>query len=455
MRSTVAIRLAHRATRRIAAAGAVTVPLLLAACGTSSPASVPTTTATATSGVSAGSGAGAGAGGAFTYGFDLSTQAPTDSGGNDPAAVTSARSVLSGFAGSYVDQSIWGFGADTSPEPTPGNFDMSAIAGRLHLIESAGGIPVITLVSAPNWMKDQSAGSSGLFRQPPSPDHYADFATLCAHVAASFPEVKYFVVWSELRGFYQAQSKSWDGAAYTAMYNDVYTAIKAVRPDARVGGPYANLASVATPVNGVASSLHGPWGYLDQTMVDALSYWLAHRVGADFVAVDGSTEIAKSDSADLTDAVTASEKYAAVDQWIRSQTDLPIWWMESHIQPTSGWTEQQAAAARVATLVLMAASGARVGMQWQPQQQASWPDEGLWTSTLQPGGGRPTVLAGILPHVLPVLKDPVTIADGGPPGVLMATTASHSIAINTTGATVRVHQGDASVTLAPFAVVVR
>jgi len=423
--------------------------LLVAACSSSTPSSGPSTTAP-TSGSS-----GSGIRGAFTYGFDLTTQAPTASAGNDPAAVSSAKGVLSEFAGSFVDQSIWGFGADVSPEPTPGKFDMSAIASRLHLIEAAGGIPVITLVSAPNWMKDPSTASSKLFRAPPSPDHYADFATLCAHVAASFPEVKYFVVWSELRGFYQAKTKSWDGAAYTAMYNDVYTAIKAVRPDARVGGPYANLASVPSPVNGVPSSLHGNWGYLDQSMLDALSYWLAHRVGADFVAVDGTTEVAKSDEATLTDAVTASEKYAAVDRWIRSQTDLPIWWMESHIQPTSGWTAQQAAAARVATLVLMAASGAQVGMQWQPQEQANWADEGLWTSTRQPGGGRPTVLAGILLRVLPVLKEPITVANGGPPGTLVATTATHAIAVNTTGAAVTVTVAGAPASLAPYAVVVR
>ena len=61
--------------------------------------------------------------------------------------------------------------------------------------------------------------------------------------------------------------------------------------------------------------------------------------------------------------------------------------MESHIAPASGWTEQQGAAARIATLILMNTSGATVGMQWQPQEQSRWPDEGLWTSVSQPDGG--------------------------------------------------------------------
>jgi hypothetical protein len=257
-----------------------------------------------------------------------------------------------------------------------------------------------------------------------------------------------------MRGFIEPHTTIWNGPAYTSMYNDVYQAIKAVRPDAEVGGPYAPLTSYSAPVNGVVSTLHGSWGYLNQSVMDAFSYWLAHRVGADFVAIDGSTDIAKQDDASLSNPGVASEKYAAVDQWIRSQTSLPIWWMESHIQPSAGWTGSEATAARVATLAYMASSGARVGMQWQPQQQSSFPDEGLWTSTLQASGGQPTQLAGVLLQVLPVLADPVTLASGEPSGVVVVSGASHVIAVNTTGSAVQALESGKPVTLAPYAVTV-
>ncbi len=394
----------------------------------------------------------------FTYGFDLSTQEPDPSRlvpANVPAAVASARRVLASLPGVFVDQAIWGFGVNSNPEPSPGAFDMKGIAARIAMIQAAGDTPVITLVSAPNWMKGSPAGQKSLFATPPAPEHYQDFAALAAHVAASFPEVKYFVVWSEMRGFWSPQTRSWDYQDYTAMYNDVYQAIKRVRPDALVGGPYADMYSQPTPVRGVPSLLHGPWGYLDQGMLDTLSYWLAHKVGADFVAVDGSTEIGKTGSGRLTNAVTAAGQYAAVDTWIRSQTNLPIWWMESHIQPSTGWTAAQGAAARIATLAEMAASGARVGMQWQPQEQTNWPDEGLWTSTRVSGGGKPTPLARELPAALPVLDHSPQIVGGEPPGVLVARDGAGLLAVNTTDRRLVAAVGSARLSLSSGQVLIR
>ena len=44
-----------------------------------------------------------------------------------------------------------------------------------------------------------------------------------------------------MKGFWDTGRNSWNAQAYTTLYNDVYAAIKAVRPDAEVGGPYAPL----------------------------------------------------------------------------------------------------------------------------------------------------------------------------------------------------------------------
>lgn len=449
-----------RRTARRQQVGLLVALALLAATGCAPSGSQAAATATASRPPTAADSAAS-----FSYGFDLSTQEPdlpragnrgrqSKQPSNDAAAVASARRVLASLPGLYVDQSIWGFGIVHSPEPSPGVFAMSEIATRLAMIEAAGDTPVITLVSAPDWMKDHASGHLSLFASPPTPDHYRDFAALAAHVAASFPKVHYFVVWSELRGFWTPATHSWDYRDYTRMYNDVYRAIKQVRPDAKVGGPYADMHAAAHPIRGKVSAVHGGFGYLDQGMLDALTYWLSHKAGADFVAVDGATAIAKSDGAGLTDAVTAAGQYAAVDRWIRARTNLPIWWMESHIQPDTGWTEAQAVAARVATLAEMAASGARVGMQWQPQQQLDWPDEGIWTSTRHPAGGQPTALAKALPRVLPVLAHSPVLTGGEPRGALVASDPAGLVAVNTTDAPLTARVGSQAIPLKPGQVLV-
>lgn len=398
----------------------------------------------------------------FGYGFDLSNQEPGSaqvkqdgvSVPESPAAASSAQRVLAKFAGSYVDQSIYGFGANADPEPEPGVYDMSSIASRISLITSEGGVPVISLYGAPGWMRSPSSANARQFEQPPSPDHYQDFAALAAHVATSFPQVKYFVVWNELKGFWDPSTHSWNYQAYTEMYNDVYEAIKNVRPEDEVGGPYAVMSAEPQPVSGVVSTVKGPFGYLDQDMLEAVTYWLANKVGADFIAVDGATENAKVGN-QVVNPVTAAEQYAVVDAWIRSQTDLPIWWMESHIQPKSGWSQSQAAAARVATLAEMSSSGASVGMQWQPQEQSGWPDEGLWTSTLSSGGGQPTPLASVLSRALPVIERDPVLAPGEPAGVLVASDSAGGLAVNTTGETAFAHMDGTTVRLEPGQVLVR
>jgi hypothetical protein len=425
----------------------------------------------------------------FNYGFDFTTQgpdAPLQTGvakANNAQAVTSAVDVLSRFAGSMMDQSIFGFGAQHNPEPRPGVYDFRSIAARVNLIVRAGGIPVITLTQAPSWMytgckegrifgtEDINALTPGVTRfvLPPCPAHYADFAALAAHIATAFPQVHYFVVWSELRDFLNRDPVNGririDAAHYTKMYNDVYRAIKAARPDDQVGGPYVNLASYPTQLaRTTPTTLHGRWGWLDPQAQNALSYWLSHNAGADFVAVDGRTAIASdapggpgSKPVHLNPLV-AAEKYAAVDQWLRTKTHLPIWWMESHIAPAGNkWTEAQGAAARIATLAVMSASGASVGMQWQPQQQQDppWPDEGLWTTTQAAGGGRPTPLSDLLPRALSILRRPTTVVPNQPPGVLVAKGDAGTLIVNTTTHATTARVAGTVITLNPAAVVVR
>jgi hypothetical protein len=383
---------------------------------------------------------------AFSYGFDYDQGATEFSplkGENRGSrlAAASAAQVLTSMPGVVQDTPIifWGM---PDPEPTPGHFDLSGLASRINFITATDGIPVITLCGAPPWM----TGGSGP-TVAPTPGHYQAFATLAAKIAASFPQVKYFVVWNELKGFSDDGGHNWNIRSYTLMYNDVYRAIKSVRPDALIGGPYAPTDPLPRPgPDNLPSTPHGPWGYLVQPTLNAISYWLANKAGAQFIAVDGrdfpTTGI-------ITDPLTATEKYAAMDTWLREQTSLPIWWTESFIQPESFWPAGQAAAVRVATLVQMASSGARVGMQWQPQQQAGdLPNEGLWLS------GRslsfpPTTLAQILPPVLAVLGHQVSIVPGQPFGVLVASGPGGTIAVNTTNSATTALVGGSRISLGP------
>ena len=139
-----------------------------------------------------------------------------------------------------------------------------------------------------------------------------------------------------------------------------------------------------------------------------------------------------------TDPLTMTQKYAAMDQWLASQTHLPIVWMESQLLPDStGYSDQQQAAIRIAALLQMASSGASLGMQWNPEQWASW-DEGLWTTAKLYTGGQPTVLAQELPPVLNVLAAPVAIVPGTPAGTLVATGANGTVTVTYTATTATV-----------------
>lgn len=378
----------------------------------------------------------------FSYGFDFAQQGPYPGADFNPQAVASARRVLASIPGMLEDTAIMDWGLP-DPEPAPGEFRLAGIAARIRLILSARGTPVITLCAAPPWM----TGGEGAIA-PPTPAYYAAFATLAATIARSFPRVRYFVVWNELKGFWDPAVHGWDIAHYTDMYNLVYKAIKAVRPGALVGGPYVVTQPYpAAQLRAVASTPHGRWGFVSQAALDAIDYWLGHAVGADFVAVDGPDF---PQSGPITDPLTATNMYAAVDRWITVRTKLRVWWMESHVQPAdSPWSARQAAAIRVATLVRAASTGARVGLQWQPQVGEGIADEGLWTSTRYPGGGRPTVLAKLLPSVLELLRDPISVVGGQRSGVLVARGGLGTIAINTTTARTAARLGNRQLTLEP------
>ena len=278
------------------------------------------------------------------------------------------------------NQHIMGFGA-LNPEPRPQEYFWEDLDSRTDLMNRSGGTQIMTLCCAPDWMKGGPQGPTAEsawkdhLEDAPYPEHFDDFAKLAAAVAARYRGVKYFMVWNELKGFWKDHSKPADYKGYTTLYNKVYEAVKAVRPDAQVGGPYIGFDSNRTGT----SELRGPWGVVNQNALDAFDYWFAHKKGADFVVVDGASPTDAHEL--LPDAFGALGKFGAVTTWLRKKTgDMPIWWSEWYFVPEDGteWSEPMRLAVQAASMIELARSGAATALYWNPETKAGACQGCMW-----------------------------------------------------------------------------
>lgn len=295
------------------------------------------------------------------------------------------------------NQHLMGWGAG-NPEPVEGRYDFSDLDSRIDLVRATGGTPVVTLCCAPDWMKggepgaDRTDWSRRALETPPDPEHHQDFADLAATVARRYPDVRHFIVWNEFKGFWNDTEGRWDHEGYTRLYNLVHTALKKVDPQIQVGGPYLVMDSV-DPRSPVASdTLKGPWGAMDQRVLDSFAYWNTHKRGADFVVVDGSSYTVDDEL--LPDAFRATDKLTAVGDWVRARTGgLPLWWAEYYVEPADGddnrddWSERYRTSVHAAGLIALARGGATSGFYWNPQNRGAICPGCLWRSTELPDGG--------------------------------------------------------------------
>ncbi len=323
---------------------------------------------------------------------------------NDPMAVATARCLLQD-ACVYQNQHIMGWGA-ANPEPSPGVYNWASLDERVRLMRDTNATKVITFCGAPGWMRPQGYQDDWAnLEVAPDPTHVQDFANLCKVVALRYPDVKSFQVWNELKGMWCtapgadpaiANQNRWDYVRYTTLYNAVYDAVKSVRSDAQLGGPYVVMDS-----GGNASQMSNPgpsysWGTLDQRPLDVITYWLQNKRGADFITIDASSS--NKDNVSKVDSFEAAQKFVDVLQWIRQQGNggaiLPIWWAEWY----AGVPDNMAGSLAYANAVMASGhiytllSGASVLLIWGPQGDTrglSFP-EGIWTDTRVSGGGRPT-----------------------------------------------------------------
>jgi hypothetical protein len=312
--------------------------------------------------------------------------APGEPGASDAVRAAIARQPV------VQAQSIMGWGVD-NPEPARDHYEFGSLDRRMSLIRETNGIPVITLCCAPDWMKGGPEGRTDWSRleEAPTPDHFDEFAQLAAKVARRYPDVRYYAVWNEFKGFFDEKRNRWDAEMYTDLYNKVYTALKSVNKHIKIGGPYIPMNGYSPAWHGPPSAVQGPWGTVDARSIRAVEYWLKHKKGADFVVVDGST--VSEDRGVQPDEFTALGKFSAITRWLRTRAGgLPVWWAEWYVaEEDTTWTGKRRDAVITAAMIEFVRSGAATALYWNPQRSDSASCQGcLWT-TGRDGDGSATL----------------------------------------------------------------
>jgi len=168
----------------------------------------------------------------------------------------------------------------------------------------------------------------------------------------------------------------------------VYDAVKSVNPKIQLGGPYV-VMDIWANENVAPSPVRGPWGVIDQRVLDVITYWLKNKHGADFITVDGGTTT--KDKGLITDEYTATEVFSAVNTWISQHTSLLIWWAEFYAISNESWTpEHQAEVFNKA--VQEVGQKSTLILTWPAQGEQGWNRESMWTDTSLPGGGQATLI---------------------------------------------------------------
>lgn len=360
---------------------------------------------------------------------ELSLDAPAP-----PARIAMARRLAASLA-RVQNQQIYGWGA-TNPEPRPGVFAWSSLDRRVELMRSLPGTPVITLCCAPDWMTRLARASTTYPNLPPTPSHVADFAQLAARIARRYPDIRHFIVWNELKGYYSRRLRNWDAVAYTRLYNATYDALKAVNPRIQVGGPYIVLQGTGSG----AAAGRRTWGTADPIIRRDRAFlrrWFALAHGADFLTIDRSLVSPSHDPNRYPKRVLIglTHWFGDIVEQLRRMTRLPIWYVENYIHPDAAGRFVDAATASMLLHELRA--GVAVSLRWRPQASGPSGDaanaEALWADPRRPGGGRPlpeaAVYAAFDRHFPP--GTPIVAAATGSPALEVLASQRAALLVNT------------------------
>ncbi|BCL81645.1 hypothetical protein ccbrp13_41100 [Ktedonobacteria bacterium brp13] len=370
----------------------------------------------------------------FASGLTLSDGSLDIGNSSDPTAAANVQSMIKQGV-KYVNTPIMGWGLpDPWPDPsTPGPTDWSALDGRVQMAKNLGETPIITLAIAPWWMKGTYVGHGKT--QPLTADQEWQsvafdsrildnkmdaWTHLVQAVAQRYMRppynVRYFQVWNELKGYYDPDINNYDfttsagepGGAnakhgYTYMYNQVYTTLMNVasslqiaQSTVKVGGPYVFVDTWSNAQQSNPSNVVKPYGIFDQRPLDVLQYWLQHKAGAGFITFDASLENRDTMKVLHQQPFVADSLFADTVKWIRSldptlypgSTTLPI-----NLSEWFSWTEmdntslQEDNALKTSTMVQFIQAGGATALSWNNAGNGG-SDYGLWTPTLQVGGGQ-------------------------------------------------------------------
>ena len=324
----------------------------------------------------------------------------------DSLSLMRGRQVLA-QATSYQNQHIMGFGAD-NPWPDPNlndskTWDWASLDRRVQLMLETNSTPVLTLCCAPTWMVDAAWRSGTDWNKiefAPLQAQEDAFARLSAEVAQRYPKVRFFQVWNQFKGMWDSRENSWDAQRYTRLYNKVWKAVKAVRPDAKIGGPYLVLEG-----SGASRQLGYPEEWYTEDPITprnrkVLEYWLEHKLGADFITIDrsvktGGDPLRYSEAAQLKLTSLFGDVVRQVRS-LRGYRNEPIWMAEYYLAeiPLSLRSEQFQAVMIASILKHKLEAGLSVSFLWSPEAQphtgfATASDgQALFSSTRDFDGGR-------------------------------------------------------------------
>ena len=206
-------------------------------------------------------------------------------------AIARAKELMKSLDG-FQNTHIMGWGPvalKTDIDGVPSNLD-TALTPHVNKVSELGQ-PMITFCTAPGWMKEKGNGDPNStqgdweMQSAVKPEYEDAYATLCAEIAKKYPHVKYFQVWNEFKGLWDATTRDWNYERYTRFYNKIYRKVKAVRPDAQVGGFYQVISGDGSAeVLGLrGNDTNMP---IDKSTRVGIQYFLKNAVGLDFFCVD-------------------------------------------------------------------------------------------------------------------------------------------------------------------------
>lgn len=340
------------------------------------------------------------------------THKSLDQSGSNTQAVLRAKGHLSAL-GVRQNTSLMGWGVG-NPLPEPGKHDWKSLDSRIELMKTISGEPVITLCSAPGWMK--RGGKDWEMDKRVLPEHYDAFAELAVEVAKRYPHVRHFIVWNEFKGFWSTENNNWDAPAYTEFYNRVYKALKAHDPDLKVGGFYLVIGGTGSEALGkTGTATHAP---ISSQNREVLQYWLKNKAGADFICIDrGGKDWHDKNNYTPEDMFSLTHHFGDIVSRVAETTELPIWYAEYYAGLPKNNDPQMQAAIYASVYRQMVMRGVSTAFLWNPVEGEV--QHGLLTDVRAPDGGQPT------PHYF-VFK---TIVEHFPAGTPLLNTSCTSTVV--------------------------